>query len=165
MTEPYGTLDGMGGFGRSSKKSRSSFGSSVFIDYQSSADNQRVHDAISRGTLIRFYATWCGHCQSMHKEWKRLRKMRCCSIVDVESEKLGDFLEEFPAYKAHSEGFPTIIYAKGARVSVFNGAARTAVEFKNFYENSSRRSTGGARRRTMRAWRSRRGRRGKSRKQ
>ena len=49
---------------------------------------------VEKPTLIRFHASWCGHCKSMKNDWDKLKEMfknDNVDIIDVEEGVLGVF--------------------------------------------------------------------------
>jgi thiol-disulfide isomerase/thioredoxin len=100
-----------------------------------------VKKMMSEGAVVKFYATWCGHCQTMAEEWKKFvaDHKSNVNIIDVESENNEKFLKIFPKLADSAQGFPTIIFAKdGESKRVFEGE-RVADKFAEF----AKKKTGG----------------------
>lgn len=93
--------------------------------FESNADN--FHKDIRVGNkLVWFYAPWCGHCKTMHKDWdkasllvnrNRETHMVKVNVGDKENKKHQQISDEF-----NIKGFPTILGLNmGQKVSEYNG--------------------------------------------
>ena len=99
---------------------------------------------VEKPTLIRFHASWCGHCKSMKNDWDKLKEMfknDNVDIIDVEEGVLG----VFPAnLKENVNGFPTIKFFKNKNSSgVEYQGPRTLDALKDFVKENGVKMTGG----------------------
>ena len=63
--------------------------------------------------VVKIYANWCGHCQSLKPEWNKMKKMikknKNIQIVEIEEQqqnKLNKLKQRFPNLQVN--GYPTI---------------------------------------------------------
>ena len=87
--------------------------------------------------LIRFYATWCGHCNHMEKDWESFlasidfSRMSALRVASVESELLAalELEDEVPL------GYPTIKIYQGTQLKDEFQGAREESAFHTFTTN------------------------------
>lgn len=93
--------------------------------------------AKNRGPKIvvgKVYATWCGHCNELAPEWKKMKQQLKNSV------KVVDILETVPSKKCginltnlRVDGFPTIFKTKNGGVTFeYYTGPRTATEMANW---------------------------------
>tara|TARA_Y100000389_G_C17454236_1_gene516946 strand:+ start:564 stop:1007 length:444 start_codon:yes stop_codon:yes gene_type:complete len=80
--------------------------------------------------LIKFYASWCGHCKNMKDEWEQLYHKyepgklqvngNTVKIIQInaDSPHMKSFVEN---YQHDITGFPTIIKLKNGVITEYNG--------------------------------------------
>jgi thiol-disulfide isomerase/thioredoxin len=107
--------------------------------------DEDVKKMMNKGAVVKFYATWCGHCQSMKEEWDKFvqKTSGSVNIIDVESEHSDKFLKIFPKLSDAAQGFPTIIFSKdGELVRTFDGerVADKFIQFANSKKDGGSRS-------------------------
>jgi thioredoxin-like negative regulator of GroEL len=76
--------------------------------------------------LVWFYAPWCGHCKTMHKDWdeatllvnrNKQTPMIKINVGEKDNKKHQQISNEF-----NIQGFPTILgLSNGKKVSVYDG--------------------------------------------
>lgn len=81
----------------------------------------------------KLFATWCGHCQTLEPQWKKMREIvlkgskEPVEFVEIESESLDSGLEELNRkYKTNVElkgGYPTLFKIESGKkqVDYYNG--------------------------------------------
>ena len=89
----------------------------------------------------KVYAKWCGHCQSLKPEWKKMKdelksKMKnmgyyihFIEIEESQQNKLAKFKHRFPDLNVN--GYPTIFKHTGGSLEYYNGS-RTADAMVNW---------------------------------
>ena len=73
--------------------------------------------------LVWFYADWCGHCNMMKPEWKKLEK-RCASDPRLNVAKVRDDMKDnIPEQMNQNiQGFPTVrMFNNGKMMSEYSG--------------------------------------------
>ena len=96
--------------------------SEISLDAHSSQSQLDNYESYSKkgNWLVRYHASWCGHCISMSQEWSNFvlnNKNKKIKIASIEQEAM-DKLKKFPL---NFKGFPSIIFFKdGQFVSEFN---------------------------------------------
>jgi thiol-disulfide isomerase/thioredoxin len=80
----------------------------------------------------KIYANWCGHCQALKPEWKKMRKIvkgkpsgKRIQFVEISEEQMGDKLSKLN--KAHgvqinSSGYPTLFKLVNGKVDYYEGS-------------------------------------------
>lgn len=78
--------------------------------------------------LIKFYASWCGHCKNMKTDWDELyaeyneKSVNGNTIkivqINADSPHIKSFIEH---YKHDITGFPTIIKLQNDDITEYNG--------------------------------------------
>jgi thioredoxin-like negative regulator of GroEL len=89
--------------------------------------------------LVWFYAPWCGHCKTMHKDWdeatllvnrNKKKPMIKINVGDKDNKKHQQISNEF-----NIKGFPTILgLSNGEKVSEYKGD-RTSDAFVKHVKN------------------------------
>ena len=97
--------------------------------------------------MVLYYADWCGHCNTMKPEWKKVvnkmsirnnssSSMNKINLAEVESNHIGDLIN-----KPQVDGFPTIkMYNNGSEVAKFEDE-RIADKIEKFALSNSRKSS------------------------
>ena len=82
--------------------------------------------------LIRYHADWCGHCQTMKKDWTHFEKSNHhLNLASIEEQAL----ERFKTQPNNLLGFPSIhLNQNGQFVSEFEGA-RNSQQWSKFYHS------------------------------
>ena len=75
--------------------------------------------------IVRVYANWCGHCQAMEKDWKKLKSKigKKIQIYDIEEEQRSQLEEINNMLKIPIQvsGYPTIAKSKNGFISYYSG--------------------------------------------
>lgn len=78
-----------------------------------------------RPTLMLYYASWCGHCQSLHPTWEALKKKLELQNGILVGEVEYSNMQALPAGLQNIRGFPTIqVLEKGKVKSEYQGDRR-----------------------------------------
>ena len=80
----------------------------------------------------KIYATWCGHCQALKPEWKKMRKIvkgkpagKRIQIVEISEEQMGPKLaklNETHGVQIESSGYPTVFKLVNGKVKYYEGS-------------------------------------------
>jgi len=94
----------------------------------------------------KVYAEWCGHCQSLKPEWKKMKhrihtkkgNMRVV-FVEIEEKEMNHKLKQLE--KKHgvvvaSNGYPTLFRVENGKVTYYNGN-RTSEQMAEWYLNGN----------------------------
>jgi thiol-disulfide isomerase/thioredoxin len=114
----------------------------MYINVESPNDAQKLSNELKKGDwMVLYYADWCGHCQTMKPEWKKVvenisnckNKSKNINIAEIESKHIGDLLN-----KPEVNGFPSIkMYNSGNEVANFEDE-RIADKIQSFaFKNSN----------------------------
>ena len=110
----------------------------MYIKVASKDDAVKLSDLLKDGDwMVLYYAEWCGHCNEMKPEWKKvvekMGKSKTVNVADVESAHIGELAD-----KPQVEGFPTIkMYNNGKEVANFKDD-RVADKMEKFALSNSR---------------------------
>ena len=113
----------------------------MHIKVASSTDAVNLSNLLKDGDwMVLYYADWCGHCNTMKPEWKKVvNKMKMSNIVnvaEVESSHIGDLLN-----KPEVNGFPSIkMYNSGNETANFEDE-RVADKMERFAMSNTSKST------------------------
>ena len=86
------------------------------------AMNKRVQSG--GANLLLFYATWCGHCQSLHPEWERLKGMvegMSLTMNELEHSTLAYISKRDLAPYCNVAAYPTMVLFKDGSRAQYNG--------------------------------------------
>ena len=88
-------------------------------------------------TIIgKIYADWCGHCQSLAPQWKKMKQMihkkniAFIEIEEKEQNKLNHFKAQYPALQVN--GYPTIFKIYPNKKIEYYDKNRIAIDMKNW---------------------------------
>lgn len=84
--------------------------------------NKRVKSGAPN--LLLFYATWCGHCQTLHPEWERLKDMVsgfALTMNELEHTTLAYIQKHDLAPYCNVAGYPTMVLFKDNGRAQYNG--------------------------------------------
>ena len=121
----------------------------MHIKVSSSADAANLSNLLKDGDwMVLYYADWCGHCNTMKPEWKKVvnkmnirnnsrsNSMNKINLAEIESTHIGDLIN-----KPQVDGFPTIkMYNNGSEVAKFEDE-RIADKMEKFALSNSRHSS------------------------
>jgi hypothetical protein len=118
----------------------------MYINVKSPSDAINLSNELKKGDwMVLYYADWCGHCQTMKPEWKKVidnisnRKNTSnnINIAEIESKHIDNLLN-----KPEVNGFPSIkMYNSGSEVANFEDE-RIADKIQNFaFKNSNKKNT------------------------
>lgn len=99
-------------------------------------DKKLCSKKLDKPAFIWFYANYCGHCHSMHNDWKKLEEMsgidKKVELLRIESEQKSLLSNDPEIY-----GYPTIrLYKTSGKFVDYNGS-RDSKEFKKFVEDNT----------------------------
>lgn len=79
-------------------------------------NQKKIND--NKPTIYLFKASWCGHCKAFRENWNALANKfgNKVNFVLYDSDKNEKEIKQWRV-----QGFPTIIYRKGASATEFNG--------------------------------------------
>lgn len=82
--------------------------------------------------LVRYHADWCGHCQTMKKDWTQFEKSnKNLNLASIEEQAL----KRFKTQPNNILGFPSIhLNQSGEFISEFEGV-RNSQEWSKFYHS------------------------------
>ena len=98
-------------------------------------DISKYEKNIKKGKwIIRYHATWCGHCKHMISEWEKFESVnKYANIASVEYS----IISKLNNKPKNLMGFPSVqIINNGKFIQDFHDE-RTAINFKNFYESNA----------------------------
>ena len=78
-------------------------------------------------TVGLIYASWCGHCQALKPEWKKMKKGKKCHFIEIEDSdrqkdlKIANINKRLIGEKLSVSGFPTIFKIKGGKIEYYQG--------------------------------------------
>uniref|UniRef100_A0A6C0B8I3 Thioredoxin domain-containing protein n=1 Tax=viral metagenome TaxID=1070528 RepID=A0A6C0B8I3_9ZZZZ len=111
--------------------------------------------------LLLIHANWCGHCQHLMPEWKKMKEIlkdnENVSVHEIENDdsdkehRLSKFSQKNGGNKVSVRGFPTIIRFENGEMTEFKGK-RTAEELAKW---ALKHKLSGGRRKTKRTKRRR----------
>ena len=110
----------------------------MYIKVASKDDANKLSELLKDGDwMVLYYAEWCGHCNNMKPEWRKvvdkMSKSKNVNVADVESSHIGELAEQ-----PKVEGFPTIkMYNNGKEVANFQDE-RVADKMEKFALSNSR---------------------------
>jgi len=96
-------------------------------------------------TVGLIYANWCGHCNALKPEWKKMKKgMRGmnCHYLEVEDadpnkdRKIADVNSRLKGEKLVANGYPTVFKVKGGNLEYYQGE-RTAQAMQQWFKGGS----------------------------
>uniref|UniRef100_A0A6C0JRF9 Thioredoxin domain-containing protein n=1 Tax=viral metagenome TaxID=1070528 RepID=A0A6C0JRF9_9ZZZZ len=102
-------------------------------------------------TIGLIYANWCGHCQSLKPEWKKMKynlmktptfKRGYYKFIEIEDSdkskdlKINSINTHLTGEKLSANGYPTIFKIHGGKLHYYNGN-RTAIELQNWFLNKN----------------------------
>ena len=98
-------------------------------------DKKLCSKKLDKPAFVWFYANYCGHCHSMHDDWKKLEETRDIdkrvNLLRIESEQKSLLSNDPEIY-----GYPTLrLYKMNGKFVDYNGP-RDAKDFKKFVENN-----------------------------
>lgn len=88
---------------------------------------------IEKQTLVLLcYADWCGHCQTIKKQYKK-------KLVDVQFDNdiIFDMVEEsdntkYLNYRQNIPGFPTLVIVENGKTAMYSGVENIKYVLKNY---------------------------------
>ena len=101
-----------------------------------------VRKSKSAVTVGLIYANWCGHCQALKPEWKRMKKgMRGmnCHYLEIEDadphkvRKIAHVNSRLKKGKLEANGYPTVFKIKGGNLEYYQGE-RSAREMQQWFK-------------------------------
>lgn len=121
----------------------------MHIKVTSASDAANLSNLLKDGDwMVLYYADWCGHCNTMKPEWKKVvnkmnirnnsrsNSMNKINLAEIESTHIGDLIN-----KPQVDGFPTIkMYNNGSEVAKFEDE-RIADKMEKFALSNSRQSS------------------------
>ena len=93
------------------------------------------------------YANWCGHCQALKPEWKKMKgdikrspmyKSGQCKFAEIENSdptkqrKMAIVNKQIKGGNVSANGFPTIYKVKNGNIEYYQGG-RSSQEMKNWF--------------------------------
>ena len=104
-----------------------------------------VRKSKSAITVGLIYANWCGHCQHLKPEWKKMKKgMRGtnCHYLEIEDadhhkdRKIAHVNSILKTGKLEANGYPTVFKVKGGKLEYYQGE-RTAQAMQQWFKGGS----------------------------
>jgi len=101
-------------------------------------------------TVGLIYANWCGHCQALKPEWKKMKynimktpsyKKGMYKFIEIEDsdkmkdQKINNMNSYLKGEKLTANGYPTIFKIKGGKLQYYTND-RTAPELQNWFLES-----------------------------
>jgi len=98
-------------------------------------------------TIGLIYANWCGHCQALKPEWKKMKnnvmknpsyKKGMYKFMEIEEsdkmkdEKINSMNKYIKGSKLAANGYPTVFKVKGGKLNYYEGD-RNAHEMQKWY--------------------------------
>jgi len=111
---------------------------------------QKKHTGVVTIGLI--YANWCGHCQALKPEWKKMKynimktpmfKRGVYKFMEIEDadkskdSKINAMNLRLQGEKLAANGYPTIFKIHGGKLNYFEGE-RTASEMQNWFLSTNK---------------------------
>jgi hypothetical protein len=117
-------------------------------------------------TIGLIYANWCGHCQALKPEWKKMKhsmmkspKKHMYKFVEIEDadkkkdQRINALNASLKGQKVTANGYPTILKINGGKLDYYQGEREAAPLMKwfsgenkqvnqNDYNNNSRNNNG-----------------------
>jgi thiol-disulfide isomerase/thioredoxin len=96
-------------------------------------------------TVGLIYANWCGHCQALKPEWKKMKKgMRGmnCHYLEIEDadphkdRKIAHVNSRLNAGKLEANGYPTVFRIKGGNLEYYQGE-RSAATMEQWFKGGA----------------------------
>ena len=89
--------------------------------------------------LVWFYAPWCGHCKTMHKDWDEatllVNRNKKTPMIKINVGEKDNAKHQQISNEFNIQGFPTILgLSNGKKVSEYKGA-RTSDAFVEHVQN------------------------------
>jgi len=94
-------------------------------------DISNYEKSIKKGKwIIRYHATWCGHCKHMIPEWGKFESLnKSVNIASVEYS----IISKLSKKPKNLMGFPSVQLINNGKFIQDFKQERTAINFKNFY--------------------------------
>ena len=92
----------------------------MYIKVSSPNEAVKLSNLLKDGDwMVLYYADWCGHCQTMKPEWRKvienMKKTNIVNLAEIESNHIGSLIN-----KPEVNGFPTIkMYNQGIEKANF----------------------------------------------
>jgi thiol-disulfide isomerase/thioredoxin len=97
-------------------------------------------------TILKIYAKWCGYCQSMSPEWKKMKEMlkndtniHVSQIEQGNIAKMNKIQQKYPDLQIN--GYPTIVKIYPNKNIEYYTGNRTAVDMKKWAKQINTRQT------------------------
>jgi len=112
----------------------------ILIIYYFTTNKNKEHFTNKNGTIIFFYANWCGHCSEFKPVWNKLKKneKNNYEFVEVESYDLekdnytnDTLIKNINKIKKNIQGFPTIVYIKNNNIYYIKNRNNIIEEIKH----------------------------------
>ena len=96
-------------------------------------------------TVGLIYANWCGHCNALKPEWKKMKQgMRGsnCQYLEIEDSdphkdrKIAHVNSRLKGGKLVANGYPTVFKIKGGQIDYYQGE-RTASALQQWFKGGS----------------------------
>lgn len=105
-------------------------------DFNKKMNNKKL----DKSTFVWFYADYCGHCHSMHDEWKNLENTKNIdkkiNLLKIESDQ-----KKLLSKDPNIFGYPTLrLYKKNGSFVEYNGP-RDCSDFKKFITANTKPAT------------------------
>jgi len=114
---------------------------------RNSRNSRKSRNPVRMVTIGLVYANWCGHCQALKPEWKKMKnnimktpsyKRGAYKFIEIEDsdklkqQKMNNVNSMIKGGKLSADGYPTLFKVQNSKIEYFQGG-RNAKELQNWF--------------------------------